>query len=501
MKIDNTTLFSLIISSLFLIPNSISSAAYKSILNRYAFSDDYIDAVDSLFRMKAPHFYSLPCNIPLDNNPFVSFSHDNHTISAELYSIFSYEYEKRRHLPNGFLGACLSYDAPHIRGEFRFDAHTTKRLKPSGFADSLKNVGFEQLKTNYDHIAGTGVNKDFNFQTGYIELSFANLSLLSGKYPLRWGPGYKGTLGLSGTTFSPYYYYILRLDMASRIHAGAFLCGLDDSYLFVKDSASNADRFGAGQRLDVRIGDNIQIGFYEFVNFNGTALLARYANPVQLYYISTHLGGGVNERRNNIMGGMDCNFIYGPLRIYADFLNDDLTPFDDNGSPNKFGFQAGGVYYGGKVLREIGFEYTHVSRWTYGHWTPGLNSHVYFGESRGWPWGNDQDLWHLRALFILPFNLRLDSEVNWRVKGEGTLKEYHWDIPDSIRSDLDNKGGMCDYKKDKHLFTFQIRALWKPWRWMSAEVMWLPYVAEKTIENNFRFCVVLSVPSGYKVIF
>ena len=474
------------------------SATQQSLINRYGFSDEFSDSLNRIMLSERLHFYSLPNSVVLPDKPFVSLLYNNQTIAADLYSVASYEYQRQNHFPNLFVGSMVSYRSPHLRGVFQFDVHTNKTTELMNFADSLEDVRFEQLKTNYDHIAGTGSNKDFNFQVGYLELVCGNISLLSGKYPLRWGPGYKGTLGLSGVTRSPLYYYLLQLDLAATVHASAFLSGFDDAYLFVKDSAANAERFCAGQRLDIRIGEHVQLGMYEMVDFNGTSLLARYANPVQLYYVSNHLGGNVSEQRNNIMGGLDFNLLLGPVRIYGDFLNDDITAFDDNGSPNKFGFQAGGAFYGRNVLQEIGFEYTHVSRWTYGHWAPGLNRYTYFGESRGWPWGNDQDLWNLHCSIVLPQHVSIHTEVDWWIKGEGNLREYHWDIPDSLRPDLDNKGGMVDYTEDNNLVSFQLGATWRPVSWFTGELNWLPRIVYGQCENRVRCCAVFFLPSLYK---
>ena len=491
--------FSTILFFLSVFACSISAASHKSLVNRYAFSDDYLDSLNKVMLSEKPHYFSLPTSITLPNHPFLEFDYKHKKLTSDLYSILSYENNAGEHLPNIFLGSVISYQSPHLRGEIQFDAHTTYMHTPENLADSLNDVRFEQHRTTYDHISGTGNNKDFNFQHGYLEFSLDNISLLSGKYPLRWGPGYKGTLGLSGTSYNPLYYYLLQADIAQTVHASAFLSSFDDSYLFVGDTAPNADRFCAGQRLDVKIGKHVQLGFYEFVNFNGTALLSRYANPIQLYYISNHLSNDlVIEKRNNIMGGLDFNILAGPLRFYGDFLNDDITVFDDNGSPNKFGFQAGGAYYGNSYLQEIGVEYTHVSRWTYGHWAPGLNRFTYFKESRGWPWGNDMDLWHLHARFNLPKNIRFHTEINWWIKGEGTLTEYHGDIPGSIRPDLDNVGGMVDYGNDSHLVSFQVGASWRPMHWIDCEVLWLPVVVKGTMENRIRVMTILWLPTVYK---
>jgi len=487
-------------SIIFISTLSLYSATPRSLINRYAFSDEYLDSVRSCILLKQPHFYSLPNSFNLSNHPFLEFTYDSQIVASDLYSILSYENRAGENLPNAFLGSVITYNSRHLHGEIQFDFHTIRIHKALDFADSLNDVAFEQYNSKIEHITGSGSNKDFNFQAGYLEFYFYNISLLTGKYPLRWGPGYKGTLGLSGTTYSPFYYYLLQLEFSNFVHVSAFLSGLDDMYLFVNDTVPNADRFSAGQRIDFRIGKHVQLGVYELVDFNGTALLSRYANPVQLYYISTYLRGqGTSSgSRNNMMGGFDFNILADPLRIYGEFLNDDITVFDDNGSPNKFGFQLGSVWYGTGALQEAGFEYTHVSRWTYGHFLPGLNRHTYFGESRGWPWGNDMDCWHLRARLAMPKQIQLFTEVDWWIKGDGMLDEFHWDIPDSIRPDLDNVGDMQDYANDRHIVSLQLGASWKPVNWVNCELIWLPAVVDGEFENRVRVAAIVWVPATLK---
>ena len=198
----------------------------------------------------------------------------------------------------------------------------------------------------------------------------------------------------------------------------------------------------------------MQVGLYEFVKFHGDRLLARYANPLQVYYFANIAeADGEGQRASNIFGGMDINVLLPDSRLYFDILNDDITVFDDNGSPNKFGIQVGAVYYPDGIVEEVGFEYTHVSWGTYTHHYPGR--------------GNDQDLWHARARFSLPYQTALETELNWQIKGDGRLDEYHWDWPqtkiDSL--DLDNIGDFNDYGEDAHLVAHSVTATnsWLPW--------------------------------------
>jgi hypothetical protein len=368
----------------------------------------------------------------------------------------------------------VDYRSPRLEGVVEFDAHFSDRVSHTGLAQQLSDVETEQRSTGSKHIEGMK-KIDFNLLQAYLQFNSPCLLVRSGRFKQRWGPGYKGTLSLSGTTFAPMYYYWLQLRMGDILRGTAFLNGLDDSHLFGSVYPYKGDttvdhtvysRFTAGQRVDLKLGQHFQLGLFELAVFYRDRLLAQYANPLQVYYFSNITSGTDGQRSTNILGGGDFNITFPRFRVYGAFLNDDITTFDDNGSPNKFALQCGVMGYGDGMLRDYGLEYTHVAWGTYGHSSPGRGRHVYWDEPRGWPWGNDQDCWSLHGRWALPYDVRLVSECNFWVKGPGEVSDYHWDWePAKIDSlDLDNKGGFCDYKNDDKMLSLLMDVSWHPHR-------------------------------------
>ena len=175
-----------------------------------------------------------------------------------------------------------------------------------------------------------------------------------GNEKLRWGPGYKGTLGWSGTGPAPMMYYHITANLGRVARLQSFLAGFGDEeamYRAELDSAWARDtlptgvsysnipaRYGAGQRIDVALGKHVQLGVYEFVDFFGSADLTRYANPLQVYYTGAHTDAA---NAGNLLGGIDCNVLLGPVRVYGEFINDDITVFGDLGNPNRWAWMGG----------------------------------------------------------------------------------------------------------------------------------------------------------------
>jgi hypothetical protein len=188
---------------------------------------------------------------------------------------------------------------------------------------------------------------------GYLTIGGRVFAVTVGKEKLRWGPGYKGTLGLSGAGPAPMLYYHISANLGRVLRLQSFLAGFDDesSYQSEVDSVWPTERlpsgkrvstiparYGAGQRIDAAFGRHVQVGVYELVDFFGSSDLTRFANPFQIYYIGNQSSG---TNAANLLAGVDCNVLVGPARLYAEFLDDDVTVFEDAGNPNKYAWMAG----------------------------------------------------------------------------------------------------------------------------------------------------------------
>jgi hypothetical protein len=476
--------------------SGIHAASLFSLDNKFAFKPAVYDSIGAALNRDTIPWLSLPCGFATDDPRSLALRSGTQEVSAGMYAMGIGDFRETG-LINGFLGGHFSYSSPRLRGAFSFDLHSCDTLRPSGVADSLDDMKPQQVINRYNHIAGTG-SKAFNFLYGYIEADAGPLTIKSGRYPLRWGPGHKGTLALSGATIPPFHWYDVRMDFGALFRASAFLSQYDDQYRFVPESlAVNAERYCAGNRLDVRLGKRVQLGFYELVDFNGSDLLGLYANPVQLYYVSSYLSG-IPVRRANLLGGLDVNVAVAPWRFYGEFLNDDIKVTRDS-APDKFAFQLGGAWYGKGTVREAGAEYTHVSTETYGHGAPGLNRHVYFDEPLGWPWGNDQDLWHARARLRAAPGLLINTEIDWRVRGRGKITDYYGDIPDSLRTDMSGSGGFVDYGSARHVVSFRMECRYSPREWLDASLAWQPSFLRGKMLQRVRCALIVHLPGKREI--
>ncbi|MBN2187994.1 MAG: hypothetical protein JW699_00965 [Chitinispirillaceae bacterium] len=465
-----------------------------SLDNRYEFKPEVYDSIAAGLNRDTVPWLSLPCGFATAGGPrFIVIKSGQQEAGACMYGMDILDW-RAGGFNNGFFGGQVSYSSPHIRGGFSFDVHSCNRARAPSLVDSLDDLKPLQTINTYAHISGTG-SKAFNFLYGYVEADAGPLAVKSGRYPLRWGPGRKGTLALSGTGQPPFHWYDVRLDFGTLFRASAFLSQYDDQYSFVPEStAVRAERYCAANRLDVRLGRHVQVGFYEFADFNGSDLLGRFANPLQLYYVSSYLGRGLPVGRVNLLGGLDVNAVFAPWRFYGELLNDDIKVTADS-APQKFAFQLGGAWYGKGTVKEAGAEYTHVSAETYGHAAPGLNRHVYSDEPAGWPWGNDQDLWHARARLQAAKNVLVNAEINWRVKGKGTLLDYYGDIPDSLRTDLSDSGSFVDYRNARHVVSFRLECRYAPLEQVDASLAWQPSLFRGKMLQRLRCALILYLPA------
>ena len=471
-----------------------TNADLLSPANKFQLSGTILDSMRAVLRDTATvPFFGLPNSF--DRPPWAHLATlrtGSQKLSAGINLTAMLDFRNNESRDNYFAALRLDYQSPYLDAAVAFDLHTGNMFAKKNLADSINDVVTEQLFTGYNHIEGSKP-KDFNFLQGYLKFKYQTLSLLTGRYKLRLGPGYKGTLSLSGTGVAPFYYYLLQLNLGSLATMSCYLNGLDDDYLFPDTqnlTTTTRERFSAGQRIDVRLGRHVQLGIYEIVDFHGSRLLPRYANPLQIYYLGNVTGGaggndGSGESSSNIMGGGDLQVLFPNWRAYLDFLNDDITMFATDYAPNKFAFQLGGAWYPTGIIKEVGAEYTHVSFGVYTHHYPGLGRHVYMNEPRGWPWGPDQDWWHVRARAELFKNLTIYAEANYVVKGANRITDYHWDYDAATLRELDlkNTGNFVDYVNDPQILSFTLQAQWQAHKQVSIGAIYRPAISMSSYET------------------
>jgi hypothetical protein len=229
--------------------------------------------------------------------------------------------------------------------------------------------------------------------------------------------------------------------------------------------ASLPARYGAGQRVDVRLGEHVQLGLYELADFFGAGDLNRFANPLQFYYAGNNASG---TNHANLLGGFDVNVTFAPWRFYGEILDDDITLFEHVGNPDKYAFQLGAQYFPKGKITQAGIEYTHVTRYTYGHYTA-LNRHTLWDEPLGWPWGNEMESFAAHAVMTVSPTLRAKTEACLWFKGWGRLTD-DWYADGSPA--LDHAPYWPQYGND--IVSFSVSADWRPRNWLSLDCSYRP---------------------------
>ncbi|NLW30834.1 MAG: hypothetical protein GXY77_05185 [Fibrobacter sp.] len=491
-----------ILTVLFLVSTlmfSVEAQNKFSVFNRYELSHDYLYMLNKSIDDSSGTPWFSTFNISDENYTF-NFLTSGQKLGLNISTVFGYEHFKNS---NRFvvLSGETAYKSKYLNGFVSVDAYTTERR----IFSEVQDIQFERFIKENAHEPIDGVfDFRFNLPTAYIETNLKYLKLSVGKMKKRWGPGYKGTLGLSGTAYSPFYFYNLNLNFGNLINMEAFLCGYDDESIYraemdisdtirVKSNGINLrnfyPRYGAGQRLDLRIGKHVQIGIYELVDFFGTNELSRFANPLQIYYLANESSGTNNA---NLLGGIDINVMVKRFRVYGEFLNDDITCFQKSGNPDKFALQLGFVFYGKDPLLQAGLEYTHVSPYVYSH-SRVLSRHSHWSESMGWPWGNDQDVFTAHALFNFNKKMKGKLEVNYWMKGEGNI-ESDW-YADG-KPNLDNAPYWVQDPVKK--VSTQIWYEYNPTNYLKFNVCYEPVISDKKFTNGLYCYLNAKIPGTFQ---
>jgi len=474
-----------------IIVNIVCADNYKS-ANRFQPPVFNIDSTGFFYSIAGIEVTDSFCN-------FYRFQFREEQLSVGAGTIFALETSQKKSASFGVLAGSAQFSSPYLDSRVLLHWYTLKSVIHA----MPEDIEFERFNSGKAAPVSGMPSVDFTLPEAYLRFKFRSLKLTVGNMKLRWGPGYKGTLAQSGTATAPFYFYHLNMNLASRVNLSCFLAGYNDDRLFMKEfngfdtlkskNKKNTimpfpSRYGAGQRIDIRINDHLQFDIHELCSFYGNNDLTRYVNPLQVYYLGYN--SGTNEA--NMMAGCDINLIFKPLRFYGEFLDDDITIFDNKGNPNKYAFQLGSNWYGNSRIKEIGAEYTHVSKYTFGHYSI-LNIHEFWGEPLGWPWGNEQDVFTIHLLTELPYDLRLKCEANYWILGKGTLRD-DWYIDG--RPDLDH--ALYWPQNGQIVFSFITECQYSPLYWLGLSCTYKISIQKEKIANDLFCYLNLQIPGKRK---
>ncbi|MBD3420579.1 MAG: hypothetical protein GF398_10725 [Chitinivibrionales bacterium] len=112
----------------------------------------------------------------------------------------------------------------------------------------------------------------------------------------------------------------------------------------------------------------------------------------------------------------------------------------------------------------------------------------------GWPWGNDQDVFHAHAIFEFRDNLYSKFEANYWLKGKGSLKD---DWYADGRPDLDHAPYWPE-DPDK-IISFILAAQYRPWYWMTWDIYLRPAWVNLKPDHSMHVFLRLDIPGRWEV--
>lgn len=263
----------------------------------------------------------------------------------------------------------------------------------------------------YDIQPVIGEKKLFDVRTdrAYGLFSFPWGSVEIGRDKVRYGPGYRSSLFLSGFSHPFNFLYNVRVRK-KPFNFNVFNAEIEDS--------TDRKRI-ACQRIEFNLFNKIIFGLSEAVLHTRKDFL-KYINPLDLYYITQRRGG---SNIDNLIGAFDINMILTKgIRIYSEFVDDDFILF--KGGASKYGIMGG--FHITEPIRieksELRGELTYVPHWTYTHVSL-INAYTSNGIPLGFWAGSDCIDGFLEFTKFLTPTSGVSLNLEHLVHGEGTLDE------------------------------------------------------------------------------
>jgi hypothetical protein len=279
------------------------------------------------------------------------------------------------------------------------------------------------------------------FDQGYLKLNLKSFGLLFGRDYLRWGPGQKDFLLLSG--FSPPF-DMLKLEAELGKFKFLFFAAVLDEQI-VADTLYK--RYLSGHRINFKPTPHLELGASEVVLYGGPdrSWELYYLNPILLYY-----GEQFNQKKDdNPLWGFDFSFTrIKDLEIYGEFLIDDFQ-YDFKTEPHQIGFRLGTNYANFFNLEGsfLSLEYLRINKWVYGQNKP-WNLYTYHDVGLGSALGPDADLLSISFLYHLNSDLQLNSSFSYKRNGKGRIAVQPGKVPKPEKF----PSGVVEYTKSLYFF-------------------------------------------------
>ncbi len=248
----------------------------------------------------------------------------------------------------------------------------------------------------------------------YIELDLGHFFIFLGRDYLRWGPGEKDFLLLSG--FCPPFDMLKFGANFGSFRFLFFATWLDE--LIYSDRLYK--RYLSGHRIDFKPFSWLELGASEVVLYGGEkrSLEPYYLNPILLYY-GEQWNQGYDD---NPLWSFDFSFNkFKNKEIYGEILIDDFQ-YDFKSEPQQIGFRLG-VFFADLFSLEKTFtnlEYERINNWVNGQNKP-QNLYTFHDVGIGSFLGPDADRFYFDFLYNLNYSFKLGLKGEYRRKGEGRV--------------------------------------------------------------------------------
>ncbi len=250
--------------------------------------------------------------------------------------------------------------------------------------------------------------------SGYITFLAKPLTLTLGRTHTAWGSTADEQLGLSALN-----------EPMDQIKFTLEFRRFRFTYLHAKLNGITTDRYLAGHRLDIDVGQGIRLGVYETVVYAGRGVELGYLNPLVPYHIIEHQLGDLD---NNTFGIDITGSVTDGIRAYAEIFVDDFSQDYPLGTywGNKLAYLAGFQWARafGVSTFELGLSYTRVDPFVYTHYDSSL-VYTHYDASIGSRLGPNAERYLVSARMRPLRDLVLDASFGFVRRGKGDIFTPH----------------------------------------------------------------------------